>query len=1512
MPRLSRLRFVSIGHPQARMDDLTLDFRDRDGRATDSTLWLRNGGGKSSILNLFFALLRPRKNEFLGGKADSKKRSLGDYVLADDRAVVVAEWQLDGRVGELALEPQTLLTGVFHERRPSTRKLERLYFCTRVASGHAETDIEKLPLMVDRGGVTTRRTMASFRQIWRELRAWAPELQAAETEVQSEWRRTLESAGLDPDLFAYQVRMNMREGGADELFRFAGPEEFVDFLLRVTVDPSLADKVGRNIGTFRRELLHRKQQLVPEAEFVEGTCERLGPLAELLEERQTVRAELAATGMYLHALKVWLDQRRAQHSSALEVAEEQLRVAQNQAEERTLESAEERRRASLLRWHAARMRLRKLRDERERVDGEWRAARYQAQLWTAAVPLAEALQCERKAAEVRVQLQWREREHKPLRVELGQVAIRLHAALSHQANERRAQANQHLEDEREARDEAREYQKLAADAKGRQGACQAEARHVRGQLDRAETQRQHLVAEGVLDVAESAQTAAVRWRGAVESAEAALARLDDELGQLESRLDGLNEQVSGVREEFGRERAAATSLQAELERAEAEAEALRANPILPEALQLERRDLDLDRLDDRASAILERLAHKQQEAVVDYRLAQASDERDALHIEEEGLLPADPEVVRLREVLSAHLGAAWSGWRWIAENSGSGEAGYEAVRRAPEVARGIVVRPQDLDAAEALLCTQRKSGATSEAAGRVAGPPPGVPRHPVVLATHSAFERQRAPDVRVIGPSERGYFDRDVAQARLRELRTSLSESEDKIRRARQRHKSLSECRASLTAFRERYPLGFFATKRAELVAVEARRDDLGHRRQVIQSEIQAAQQRRQRCQKERGQGERDLARTRTMLERVRRHHEEYEARLEEWRRELDGYEREIENVAREIRESQELAEGAEERAMLAARACRTCGEDARAIEEEAQDLHYVDEAELEPQPGNLAELRQRYRDRRALYEERIGAEGLLALADERERNAKEFHRKFRALLPEGITEDEVRAALVDLDENASVEEVRIQMETRQATSRGRLGNIAQQQEHAEKALHRAVDGCRRVHVSGLPELPAALDDDDPEWLEHERMPSEPVLAEQRADDCERAAESADTLASEARERAEQAKKRAEQARRSESDLGRYDEQLDSLQESYSDLLAHGHPPEDEAADTALTLEDGAVSRQLRKHGQALRGHRERWDRMDRDRMRLAQTVRAFADEQRFDTLDSGLARRFRTCGDEPLETDSAHFIAQLSLRLEQVRAQLADADRQRRVLIDEVLSVARDGLTLLTQADAQSRLPEHLPGLGGARFLRIATKTPEHPDEQRGRLGQLVDELARDGADVNGITLMQKAVRRLIRPVRVRILHPDPALDRRSVDISEMARFSGGEQLTGAILLYCTLARVRAYRRGLTRKPESVLILDNPIGRASRMRFLEMQREVARAMGVQLVYTTAINDYDALSALPNVIRLRNQRVDRNRGHRLIEPAAAGDSDRLPGSSGPQIQAVRLARGPRMQPVVEP
>ena len=91
--KLAALRFRSVGERSARFQDLTLTFTapaDDASEPQDPVIWLRNGGGKSSILSLLYALLLPRATDFMGR---SVQRSLTDYIDAGDTAHVVAIWE---------------------------------------------------------------------------------------------------------------------------------------------------------------------------------------------------------------------------------------------------------------------------------------------------------------------------------------------------------------------------------------------------------------------------------------------------------------------------------------------------------------------------------------------------------------------------------------------------------------------------------------------------------------------------------------------------------------------------------------------------------------------------------------------------------------------------------------------------------------------------------------------------------------------------------------------------------------------------------------------------------------------------------------------------------------------------------------------------------------------------------------------------------------------------------------------------------------------------------------------------------------------------------------------------------------------------------------------------------------------------------------------------------------------------------------------------------------------------
>jgi hypothetical protein len=1455
MPQLLKLRFVSLGHPQARMDDLVLSFQGPDGRATDSTLWLRNGGGKSSILNLFFAIVRPNKREFLGNRAEAKQRSLDDYVLSNDRAVAVAEWQLDPAGDSLGLESERFVTGVFYERRDGSGDLRPLFFSCRVASEYPESTIENLPLYTTGVGTRSRRTLGSFREAWRSLRDRAPHLNVSDTENQREWQEVLEAARIDPELFSYQVRMNQREGGADELFRFAEAEDFVDFLLTLALDPALGDRVGKNITAFRRELLQRKEQLLPERGLVAGLMLRMANVRDIRDRRDKLRAELGEMHSDLGALDMLMAARFDELRKEAGRLDTACAGHETSAEEQTRQATTKRGRAAQLRKHGAELRVARLEEEHGQVQDEWRTAQRLAKIWSAAVPLRRAIQFEEKARDQRRSLEDSEREHAPLRVELQGAASRFSAALTWRAQDHRQKGEDARREEKTARDEALEYRGQAADTGKIEIQAETEAKGLEQRLEAVELKRKELVREELLRVNETVDAGVSRWTAKLTDHEGAVRRLDSEIARLDEAVEALDSAIVGAGDVLSGCQSDHEKLTDRLERATPEREAIEADAVLKAALELEK--IDADRIGTDAVGTLEQAARLAQRVVVDTRLAAADDERAALHLEEHGLLPPSTDTQRVVEFLSNRLdGQAWSGWSWIEANVPKQEA-RAAVRKAPALAQGVVVRPTDLERAAELV---REAGLE--------------PEGPVLIGDTDTLTHAPDPAGVVVGPKESAWFDRDAAHSRLAELRAQLDEHSQGILAAELQHRELTRAAESLRSFRERYPVGWYESTSREIHAAALREDEARTQLLSLQEGRKQKGAERKRIETERRDQEAKRETARSAVRRLSALLEEEVRPSTKWRADLESARVRAKKAADETKQWQDLANTADERAMRASEAAQHQGEEARAIETERAGLEYVDE-EVVAEPGSLDELRNRYRLLKSLYEEKVGAEALLALAKQNDENAQEERDRLAKLLSADVKEEIVLEHLATLVEADTVDQVRAAAETKANSLLGKRLSLESQINPARQTLEQAEEACKAfIMLTPL-----------------QRGPSTPELSDANAGMLEGEAKLHQSSAESEHALANEAKQNAELVRQRAGEVRRHAERVELLLGDYADLLAEGvRSPE---LSLPATLEESLLPSRLKHLSDGLRKARTDWQALDGERGAAIAGLRAFAAGREFERLDTSWVRRLQEHDEPALESASKGLEAQLELRRQVLEEQISGVDRHRTVLVDELHAVAEEGMKLLRQASSLSKLPEHVPGIGGSHFLRIQTQEPDDPNEKRARLAELIDELLEGKHDLGGVRLVQAAVRRLARPIQVRVLHPDPALDRRTVNIPEMARSSGGEQLTGAILLYCTLARVRGRSRGLSRRASSVLILDNPIGRASRVRFLELQRDVARAMGVQLIYATGVNDHEALRALPNVIRLRNERVDRNTGRRLVEHAL--DEIRV-------IEAVRIGR----------
>src|SRR5882757_198317 len=288
MYELSRVRLFSVGPPGARYQDVCLDLRgvgpavrvapQRDLFAADdlervprrpspaSVLFLENGGGKSVLLKLVFSVLLPGRRQVVGS---TNSRVLEKFVLGDDVAHVVLEWMH-------TVTGERVVTGKVSEWRghvvsTDPAKLIDAWYSFRPGQTFG---LDDLPFTVD----ARRVTLAGFKERLDGAQQGEPALALAWRTVHREWSQHLVDLGLDPELFRYQRAMNAGEGEAAEAFSFPSDEAFVDFLLRAVVDQEEPQGLAEVVAGYATKIAQRGE-LELEREFVEGTLERLGPLA---------------------------------------------------------------------------------------------------------------------------------------------------------------------------------------------------------------------------------------------------------------------------------------------------------------------------------------------------------------------------------------------------------------------------------------------------------------------------------------------------------------------------------------------------------------------------------------------------------------------------------------------------------------------------------------------------------------------------------------------------------------------------------------------------------------------------------------------------------------------------------------------------------------------------------------------------------------------------------------------------------------------------------------------------------------------------------------------------------------------------------------------------------------------------------------------------------------------------------------------------------------------------------
>ncbi|MGW8555286.1 hypothetical protein [Streptomyces tubercidicus] len=1501
MYELSRVRLYSIGPAGARYANTVMDLRGVGAPvpqpapaqadffedepvgpprrpAPAGVLFLENGGGKSVLLKLIFSVMLPGHRNTLGGASSGVLRK---FLLADDCGHVALEWQH-------VITGESVVVGKVSEWRGrqvsnDPRKFAEAWYSFRPGPGMSLDSLPVAEATVVRprqesgegssGAQGRRRTMKGFRDVLTEAGKNYPNLDVVWEEGHERWNVHLGELGLDPELFRYQREMNADEGEAAGLFAVKNDSDFTDLLLRAVTDTRDTDGLADLVHGFAHKL-GRRAELTAERDFTAGSLDLLSRIADAAEQRERARevhagAERRTRGLAqrLHARGTEERGRAAELAEQVDAAAHRVTDAERVRERRSLVSAElayrhaslalaaaekgaaaQRRELNDARtlhsaWQAAEtaLRHRAAADRSARVsaairEAERDAAPALAARATAAADLVRALHA---AAEAGEGIANEEEERSAALLEVGESAHRDATTAATHAQRARSEAEHLKQRLSEVAEETAEAVRAgwlddsapdADPARAALAASDAEKTTVESWDSARETARQATDRARAATARHSAaELAAARAEDAAEAAERAYEaerRAAESIGAEQRLADLLGLPQSEAKSVPGPRTAASGTDPGAARRPS-------AGPLTAE---------ELDRNADGLRELLEEGVAGAERQLFDLRTAAADDARILGALGDGGLLPPGPDVLAAVEYLGEHGVPALPGWRYLAQSVDPADHTRVLAAR-PELVDGVIITDPETHARAREVLAQAAL----------------LPRSAVAVGTAAALLAPTpAPEERETGvflvPPNPAMHDESAADEERQALRARAIQRDEEIRALAARLSGDRALAARLGSWRTGCPAGRLgelaaaadetrtaadeaAAELAEARAARAETDEAAAEATKVRDERQEAAQRARRAA--------DLL---AGLAHRLRERASWQSRM----RELADEAAEFEDRAEEC---VDRARAADEDRRAAQRAADDARRTARALRAERAEIAGVPDDLGEAPEGastSLPALREAYRAASQLYEkvgvgadlraEQARAEGdeSAALA-ELNRLTNKVRTRAEALLesPDAADGPSRQAAA------ARAESLVHMLETRASAASEQLGRLRGEAERLAPT-----DG--EAHT----ELPDEL------------APS----------DADRAKELLRTAAGElatATEALTAARDRHEELlhghRAAEDAAGSFDETAALLRD-----LLRDHQDAEDPADGQIEPYAGrlADARQAAAESRrSLRGCAADLSTADSAVREASDILVRHANSTRYEQVRTPARQQIRELPASALPDHAAKWAEAFAPRLRVLTDELEQLERNRDSIVDRLRGLVESSLTTLRSAQRLSRLPGGLGEWSGQEFLRIRFEDPDQATLTE-RLGEVIDEATRAAVKKNsdlrrdGMSLLLRGVSAALQPrgVAVEILKPDAVLRAERVPVGQMGDvFSGGQLLTAAIALYCTMAALRSNDRGRDKQRHAgTLFLDNPIGRANATYLLELQRAVADALGVQLLYTTGLFDTTALAEFPLVIRLRN------------------------------------------------
>lgn len=1438
MQKISRIYVGNYGIKLAWYDGQLFDLRDPEsGEATDTIINLENGGGKTTLLSFILSCFEPQQNKWLKHLGDIQGRNHFHEYFSDDGlpATCVIEWQMPPRSAKG--EPYLLVMGqvVSVHAAADRPNIDRLFFAFEANEG---LSLESLPVPKISGAPA---------MTFGEVRRWLREAQEANTDVQffeglEAWQRHLRDERLiDLEMLRMQVMFSALEGGFDKGFLgFKTEEEFLRKLLGLTLNEERAaamrEAVVRACEKLRRKPQYERRlsELKKLADVVSTFVEK----AEALAEVQTAQATYATTaGQLAVALRSRESEERTRAEKHKAEGSTQDRI-QTDCRNRHQTAVSNHQGLELLRFQLdARFKQR----AKNAAESAFDTAKLEIKYIQAAQSLAKLLSLKEQDEELTARADEAEQGLKPQRAQVVRAGSLLRYALLQEERSARTQAKLEGDKEAAAKESAKRHGE-ALNALEREDRKLASEEAKLSEAQRAYTEGQkRLIQEGVL-LADSPETALQ----AVDRILKVIAALRDEQAQLKRERSEFRaqettclEKQTAAKVEAQRLDGLAAERNKYLAKGFAARERLAQDAVLHLALEADIADPDSPAV----LAALERLIQatdKELEGLT-IRIAELDSQQQA--IQDTGLSERNPDVGRVIERL-AELGLksarAFNGY--LAEVESDAERAGQLVISNPARFLGVAVASGEIAKAREILADA-----------------PSLAR-PVMVSEATRDADTLEPSAFVVPAGDHSAYNFTDAEALGQRIAKLIAGEQARHSQFQERRKNALSTEARLNAYLEEYGASRMAQAKADLDKFHGEAEKS---RQLAEDAKQQAQQLHglaEAREKEISLKTEAIGRAQDNERRLRQFHDEHEAAALTRQARLTV----LATEQKELREKKEIARAAQaeqreqETGALGRRmAFETSAK--QASSEWAAILYYDNSLpaadELRNKPQLLGTLRELYQTAKEIFEANEKDQlGLLRAQLQQVRTSRAAAQTAYDKDFSGVPGGEAKKRLELNFESAlaQAELARTKAESVRDTRRG---------EHA--FAQRDMDG----YAAKNPDATRYdLEDVAPtEASEAEVLASLPGRINEAISEVTRLAEGEKT----AGELAKQARTAAGRSEALARDAIRARETLAS---ALSPVESTGGSP------TALQ-EDFFKQVQV-----LISEHKESKAKLDKalNKARDAfEKLKAAVAAPSFVEAEPELSRNLQRNDFEAGCSDRQRLANGLADRIKTTEDNLSAMQADFEGVVGEVYTLASDGTSILNSAiSKKNRVPEGAPYVGGKPVLRMSrplltVSVDTRKDALRNYLGTLIDtgQVPQKGSDLVAVAILRMQGRSL----GLQILRMVKDEAHQYVPVGEISN-SGGEGVTMAMFLYILINKLRAEQQAHVHKVGGgPLILDNPFAKATSVPLLRVQRQFARAAGLQLIFATALADYNSLGEFQRFIRLRHAGRNSKTGRNHIE-----------------------------------